>query len=362
MRDADRFPAVALSGGALLALLLAFTFHLPQRLLALGAPAPAHRIDGQVSPGEYRFRWADDASKLVFQWSIVGDRLIGAVTSPDTGWVAVGFGGEGPLMYGADIVIGYVDARGAHVEDDFANTPTSHVSDVSLGGHDDVLTSAGRKSKAGTTIEFERPLTAYDSTDRPIVRGPMRVLMASSETPDLMAYHVEGHKAVALLDLYAGPAAAAAGAGSTLPDHLTDVQIMLATWMAILLVIGVHGLLGRAAEGAGTAAGPSEPERRIGRAPRGAGPARGRRARRLRGGHRGGLARVAAGFGAGGGSSGAGRTARPVQPDVRALPVRALGAGRRGAVVGGRRGTAYGPLAGRTEEQAWIADASPTGR
>ena len=129
MTGTDPTPRVALAVGVLLALLLAVTFHLPQRLVALvGARGAQHALDGRVAPGEYRFRWADDASKLVFEWSIVGDRLIGAVSSPDTGWVAVGFGGEGPLMYGADIVIGYVDARGAHVEDHYANTPPSKIS------------------------------------------------------------------------------------------------------------------------------------------------------------------------------------------------------------------------------------------
>lgn len=263
MTQADRTPRAALAAGVLLALLLAVTFHLPQHLLALmSARGALHRLDGRIVPGEYRFRWADDASKLVFEWTIVGDRLIGAVSSPDTGWVAVGFGGEGPLMYGADIVIGYVDARGAHVENHYANTPTSHVADIAIGGRDDLLGSAGLTTRTGTTIEFERPLTARDSTHKPIVAGQMHVIMASSESSDLMAYHMEGHKAVALLNLFAGPPAAA-GAGTVLPDHLTDVQIMLATWMAILLVIGVHGAFSGWSEGVpeGPAGGGASAER-----------------------------------------------------------------------------------------------------
>jgi hypothetical protein len=248
--ETDRLPVVSLIVGAALALLLALSLHVPQRLFALVfARSAPHRLDGKVAPGEYRFRWADQASQLVFEWSIVGDRLIGAVSSPDTGWVAVGFGGEGPLMYGADIVIGYVDARGAHVEDHFANTPTSHVPDTALGGHDDILGSGGLATPAGTTIEFERPLTAHDSTDRPIQAGEMHVIVASSESKDFVAYHSGGRKAVALLNLFAGPPAAA-GAGALLPDHISDVQIMIATWMAILLIIGVHGVLASWAEGA----------------------------------------------------------------------------------------------------------------
>jgi len=253
----DRFSVASLTAGAALALLLAFTLHLPQRLVALMRPAGGvHRLDGKVAPGEYRFRYADAASKLVFEWSIVGDRLIGAVSSPDSGWVAVGFGGEGPLMYGADIVIGYVDAHGAHVEDHFADTPTSHLPDTALGGHDDILASAGLFTSAGTTIEFERSLAAHDSTDRAIAAGQTHVIMASSGSADFISYHAGGRKAVALLDLFAGPPAAAGGAG-LLPDHITDVQIMIATWMALLLLVGIHGVAAGWTEGTAERVGES---------------------------------------------------------------------------------------------------------
>jgi hypothetical protein len=253
----DRLSVASLAAGVLLALLLAFTLRLPQRLLALARPAgEAHRLDGTVAPGEYQFRYADAASKLVFEWSIAGDRLLGAVSSPDSGWVAVGFGGEGPLMYGADIVIGYVDAHGAHVEDHYADTPTSHQSDTALGGHDDALASAGLLTAAGTTLEFERSLAAHDSTDHAITAGQTHVILASSGSADFVSYHAGGRKAVALLDLFAGPPAAAGG-GDLLPDHITDVQIMLATWTALLLIIGIHGVAAGWTEGTPEAEGAS---------------------------------------------------------------------------------------------------------
>ena len=258
-RVPDRFPLVALLGGAVLGLALALTLHVPQALWRLVSPAAAtHQLDGIAAPGEYRFEWTDEASKLSFRWSIAGDRLIGAISSPDTGWVAVAFGGAGPLMYGADITIGWVDAHGAHVEDHYANTPTSHVADTTLGGHSDILASAGSQTAAGTTIEFERPLAAHDSTDNAIEAGQTKMMVASAESDDPMAYHISGHKAVALIDLFAGPPAKAA-AGALLPDHLTDVQIMLACWMAVLLIIGIHGLAAGWAErdeGAAEPAGP----------------------------------------------------------------------------------------------------------
>lgn len=248
-RESLALPLAALGAGVVVALLLGFSLGAPRRLLSLVAPRQVpHRLDGRVDPGEYRFQWEDQASQLRLVWSVVGDRLLGAVSSPDTGWVAVGFGGAGPLMYGADIVIGYVDARGAHVRDHFASTPTSHDADTALGGSNDVPGTAGLQTTEGTTIEFERPLAAHDTTDQPIEAGQTRAIIASSGSDDFTSYHFGGLKAVALLDLFAGPAEATARA-SFLPDHLTDVQIMLAAWMALFIIVGFHGLAFRWAVG-----------------------------------------------------------------------------------------------------------------
>jgi len=110
-----------------------------------------------------------------------------------------------------------------------------------------VLGAAGTQTAEGTTIEFERPLAAHDTTDHAIEAGQTHVIVASSESDDPTMYHMGGRKAVALLDLFAGPPAAA-GAGTLLPDHLTDVEIMLACWMAVLLIVGIHGVATRLAE------------------------------------------------------------------------------------------------------------------
>ena len=250
-RESLALPLVALGAGMLLALLLGVSLGAPRRLLSLVRSAHVpRRLDGRVEPGEYRFHWEDQASQLRFFWSIEGDRLVGAVSSPDSGWVAVGFGGGGPLMNGADIVIGYVDARGARVRDHFANTPTGQEADSALGGRDDILASAGFQGADGTTIEFDRHLAARDSTDQPIEAGQTHVIVASSDADDFTAYHAGGRKAVALLDIFAGPPAATAS-GSFLPDHLTDVQIMLATWMALLFIVGVHGVAAHGAAAPG---------------------------------------------------------------------------------------------------------------
>ncbi len=241
-RESLAIPLAALAAGLALGLVLAFSLHAPQRLAALIVPSRSdHRLDGRAQVGEYQYRWVDPASKLSFAWSIEGDRLIGAVSTPDTGWVAAGFGGYGPLMYGADIVIGLVDARGAHLRDHYGNSPTSHEPDTALGGRNDILAGAGLQTAEGTTIEFERPLAAHDSTDQAIESGQTHVILASAESDDFTAYHFGGRKAVTLLDLFAGPSAAELHE-AILPDHITDVQIMLAAWMTIMLIVAVQGL------------------------------------------------------------------------------------------------------------------------
>lgn len=238
---ASLLPMLALLVGLLLGTVLAFSLGVPQRLVAMVFPArAAHALDGRMEPGEYRFQWIDRASSLDFRWSIQGDRIIGAVFSPDTGWVAVGFAGEGPLMFGADIVIGAVDSGGARVRDHFADSPTNQTADTALGTRDDIVAGAGSEGPAGTTIEFERPLAARDSMDRAIGSFQTNVMLASAESDDFTAYHAGGRKAVALLDLFNGPPAGAPQ--SLIPTVLTDVQIMLATWMTIMLLVAIHGI------------------------------------------------------------------------------------------------------------------------
>lgn len=250
-------PLASVALGGVLAVLLAFSLGAPRRLASLiGSGKAEHRLDGRVTPGEYRFQWTDDASKLSFSWTISGDRLLGAITTPDTGWVAVGFGGQGPLMFGADIIMGAVDGSGAHLGDRYANSPTDQAADTTLGGRNDVATGAGLQTAAGTTIEFERSLATHDSTDQPIEAGQTHVILASASDDDFTVYHSGGSKAVALLDLFNGPPAASAHA-ALLPDHLDEVQIFLATWAALMLIIGFHGLAaGWMETGPGPAADP----------------------------------------------------------------------------------------------------------
>lgn len=156
-------------------------------------------LDGIIEEGEYTRSYRDEATGIELYWTIRGDEIFIGLRCPDRGWVAVGLGGEGPMMKGADILIAYVDSEGLHVQDNFANDFVAHTADVKLGGRDDILESAGAESEQGTVIELRRKLDTGDAYDQPIVPGKMRVLLAHADADDFTSYHKS--RFVAMLDL-----------------------------------------------------------------------------------------------------------------------------------------------------------------
>jgi hypothetical protein len=141
-------------------------------------------------------------------------------------------------MQGFDIVIGYVDAGGSHVQDNFANDAAGHVADTELGGRDDLIEARAGESSSGTVLEFRRKLDTGDRYDRPFARGSMPVLMAFADADDFMTYH-ETHRATAEIDFLA----ASAAGRRAVPEHLAEYQIGLLAWVLVLAVYGVIGLI-----------------------------------------------------------------------------------------------------------------------
>jgi hypothetical protein len=204
-------------------------------------PAPgtgAWAVDGQVGSGEYQHEYQAKDIGMTIRWTIQGDEIRVAAEAPGKGWVAVGWGGEGPIMQGFDIVIGYVDAGGSHVQDNFANDAAGHVADTELGGRDDLIEARAGESSSGTVLEFRRKLDTGDRYDRPFARGSMPVLMAFADADDFMTYH-ETHRATAEIDFLA----ASAAGRRAVPEHLAEYQIGLLAWVLVLAVYGVIGLI-----------------------------------------------------------------------------------------------------------------------
>lgn len=117
-----------------------------------------------------------ESNGIKFDYKINGANLQGKVSCATNGWVAVGFDPDVKMM-GADIIIGYVDANGAHVRDDFGNKEKFHVSDVSLGGIDNLTEIGGSEVNGVTEISFTTPLNSGDPFDKVLDPAQPHIIM-----------------------------------------------------------------------------------------------------------------------------------------------------------------------------------------
>ncbi len=126
-----------------------------------------------------------------FTWSTEGDLLEMSIAAPTTGWVAVGFEPEA-AMKNADIIIGYIENGEIFLRDDFGDGYTSHSSDESLGGSDDVSIISGEEDAGITQISFSIPLGSDDEFDKFLESGgTFKVLLAygSDDADDYNGMH-----------------------------------------------------------------------------------------------------------------------------------------------------------------------------
>jgi hypothetical protein len=143
-------------------------------------------------------------------WRIVGDVVSFVLSARTTGWVALGFSRD-QRMANTDVVIGGADSNGAFVYDGFATTyaqppvdAQQHISDFTayhLNGVTTVLfsrkLSTGDSSQdfdltedlhwlfayGGTFSGSDPPSIGYHRTNRGVIPGGRRSLMASTPTP-----------------------------------------------------------------------------------------------------------------------------------------------------------------------------------
>jgi hypothetical protein len=196
-------------------------------------------IDGQIADQEYRFHYVAEPLGIALHWTIEGEYLYVGLTAPTLGWVAVGWGSTGAIKEGADILLGYLRDGELYLQDFFANSSVSHLSDVSLGGRDDILESSGSETVQRTTIEFRRRLNTEDRFDRPLAPGVQTVLLAYSSADDFITYHGE-RRVVTQIDFFAG---AAQKAGLYEPPGDVGVSGLLRDW-GLTLLTGVLMTIG----------------------------------------------------------------------------------------------------------------------
>jgi hypothetical protein len=124
-----------------------------------------------------------EAAGMTFEWSIDGDTIEMTVTSPEQGWVAVGFDPE-TIMKGANMILGYVEDGEVTVGDHYGDQLTNHSSDEELGGSDHVTVIDGSEDESGTTISFSIPLDSGDEYDKALEEGQTHTVMLAYGTED----------------------------------------------------------------------------------------------------------------------------------------------------------------------------------
>lgn len=128
------------------------------------AAAIAPVADGTIGAGEYPSTFADPKTGMVVHAVHDGTVMAVGLESPGTGWLAIGFGPEGVIMDGANILMGFVTASGPTFTDQHG-VGYEHLPDTASGGTDDLIAFAGSEGGGRTYIEFRYPLDTGQSLD-----------------------------------------------------------------------------------------------------------------------------------------------------------------------------------------------------
>jgi hypothetical protein len=141
-------------------------------------------VDGVVSPGEYASTFTDTVTGIAVSWVHDDVNLSVGLVSPGTGWAGIGFGPEGILMDGSNIIIGYVLGAATVISDEYG-VGLNHIADIGLGGRDDLLELAASEASGKTTLEFRIPLDSGDAYDIALRTGKtFSLLLAYHDTAD----------------------------------------------------------------------------------------------------------------------------------------------------------------------------------
>ena len=151
--------------------LLLFILLLPVAMFAGGDKETEEPVVSVGNSVEVEANWG-------FSWEFLADEIKFTLTSPNTGWVAIGFN-PSRMMKDADYKIGYVADGELIIRDDYGTGNTKHASDDSVGGTQDVRPISGSEENGVTTIVFALPLDSGDQFDVKFVQGESyKVLLA----------------------------------------------------------------------------------------------------------------------------------------------------------------------------------------
>lgn len=125
-------------------------------------------VNDEITPGD-----SLSAINMNLYWKAQNESLYVRLSGPTTGWISVGFeSAPGMVMQGVNYIIAYVtDDSILHIQDNYGDTPTTHVADTLLGGIDNVRAIKGTEADGRTFIEFKIPLNSGDAFDRVLIEG-----------------------------------------------------------------------------------------------------------------------------------------------------------------------------------------------
>ncbi len=127
---------------------------------------------------------------LDVKWTIEDGYIVFDLTAKATGWISIGFEPTS-MMKDADIIIGYVKDGILVIEDQFGTSFTSHKSDISLGGTDDIVPLSGSEVDGTTNIKFKKPMKSQDKFDKSLNVGKAyKFIVAYSNRDDFKSMHV----------------------------------------------------------------------------------------------------------------------------------------------------------------------------
>lgn len=152
--------------------------------------------DGVVSEGEYARKISPPGGIFEVFWKNDAETLYMAIKGETGGWVSIGFE-PSVWMKDADIVMGYVDERGASARDAYSTGNYGpHPPDSDLGGTDDLLEFGGSEKDGFTVIEFRRKMDTGDEFDRAFRSGEtVNIIWGISDSDDPERRHQKAGKA-----------------------------------------------------------------------------------------------------------------------------------------------------------------------
>lgn len=130
------------------------------------------------------------AGGYTLKYKVVDANILHCVLSAaGTGWLAVGFAPSAG-MKDANFVIGHASGNSGTIRDDWGTSPSSHESDLALGGSNDVTLLSASEASGVTRLEFQFPLSSGDAYDRALSIGNTYPVIFARGTEDgFESYH-----------------------------------------------------------------------------------------------------------------------------------------------------------------------------